>query len=243
VPSTSSMFQVNQEEEEDFANTASAMGKLASAVFLHCTNIHKRLLTKVGADSVGRQLMDELNASNVDTNSPLFIVGHPGSTTAFTTIIVSQQEQTRTCIHTPGTSGELTLEDGRAVDLDGLLKDVVDLHPDARAHGCVIISSAGSQAAWHPDFLRRGVEPGNESTGQICDILFTNSNHLIGVYLDLKANHVFPRKRRNRAPQFCQHRHVESINKPRDPEKKISEKLLHIQFSASHASFIALYTK
>ena len=35
----------------------------------------------------------------------------PGTSTAITTIIVELENNTRTCIHTPGTCGELTIED------------------------------------------------------------------------------------------------------------------------------------
>lgn len=168
------------------ANTASAMGKLATAGFMHGTNVRIRLLTKVGADSVGRQLMDELNASNVDTDSPLFLVGPPGSTTAFTTVIVSQDEQTRTCIHTPGTSGELTLQDAQSVDLDDLFKDVVHLHSDARHTDVALFLAKQAKRRGIPISCDVEKDRGTKALDeliQVCDVLFTNSNHL-GAYLN-----------------------------------------------------------
>jgi sugar/nucleoside kinase (ribokinase family) len=122
----------NEEGGGNAANTASAMGLLRDAAFIRDKNIKVKLLTKVGDDSVGQQLIKELETSNVDTSSPLFRIGPPGSTTAFTTIIVSESEHTRTCFHTPGTCGELTIEDAQSVDLDEVFRNVVHLHSDSR---------------------------------------------------------------------------------------------------------------
>ncbi len=113
------------------ANTATAMARLSrAAIFPESYRI--QLCTKVGDDYVGRQIMADLEAEGVDLSSPLFRVGNEGSTTAFTTIVVSEEEHTRTCIHTPGTCGELTLEDLQRVDRNDLFQNVVLLHTDAR---------------------------------------------------------------------------------------------------------------
>ncbi|GAX23585.1 hypothetical protein FisN_12Hh151 [Fistulifera solaris] len=113
------------------ANTATAMARLSrAAIFPESYRI--QLCTKVGDDYVGRQIMADLEAEGVDLSSPLFRVGNEGSTTAFTTIVVSEEEHTRTCIHTPGTCGELTLEDLQRVDRNDLFQNVALLHTDAR---------------------------------------------------------------------------------------------------------------
>jgi sugar/nucleoside kinase (ribokinase family) len=114
------------------ANTAHTMALLKDATFLKDEGIVVKLLSKVGDDSIGRQLARELHNAGVDLTSPLFRYGHQGSTTSFTTIIVSDSEFTRTCIHTPGTCGPLTLDDVNEVDMDQVFQDVVHVQSDCR---------------------------------------------------------------------------------------------------------------
>jgi len=113
------------------ANTATAMALLASSSFLSL-QIQIQLATKVGDDYIGKQLIQELKNSGVDLSSPLFQVGAKGTTTGFTSVIVSEREHTRTCIHTPGTCGELTMRDVQDLDLDQVFENVIHLHSDAR---------------------------------------------------------------------------------------------------------------
>lgn len=114
------------------ANTAHAMALLKDAAFLKEEAIVIKLLSKVGDDYIGRQLATELGNAGVDLSTSLFQYGHQGSTTSFTTIIVSDSEFTRTCIHTPGTCGPLTLDDVNKVDMEQLFQDVVHVHSDCR---------------------------------------------------------------------------------------------------------------
>jgi sugar/nucleoside kinase (ribokinase family) len=168
------------------ANTASAMGKLTDASFLKKHNIRIRFLGKVGDDSVGQQLFDELNDSNVDTTSLLCLRGPPGSTTAFTTIIVSEEEHTRTCIHTPGTCDELTLEDVKEVDMDDVFQNVVHLHSDSRHTNASLILAREAKARGIPvscDCEKDRKTKALDELVEISDLLFTNSNYL-GSYLE-----------------------------------------------------------
>lgn len=112
-------------------NGASAMAKLSDAAFLRNLNLKIKLLTKVGDDAVGIKLKDELEAVGVDCSSPLFRM-EPSTTTSFTTIIVSETEHTRTCLHTPGTSGELSLRDVKTESMDDVFDNVIHLHSDSR---------------------------------------------------------------------------------------------------------------
>jgi len=131
------------------ANAAATMSRLLSAtVFLttidgehtHTHNaivpgdrIRIQLLSKVGDDLVGKQIMDELSKDGVDvSSSELFRVGEPGTTTSITTIIVSERECTRTCLHTPGSCGELTWPDFAPIDMDQLFRNVIHFHTDGR---------------------------------------------------------------------------------------------------------------
>jgi len=116
-------------------NTATTMALLANSAFLreseHAVNIKIKLLTKLGDDSVGGKLVQELSSAGVDLSSPLFQV-KTDSTSSFTTIVVSETEQTRTCFHTAGTCGELTLEDFARADLDEVFENAVLLNSDGR---------------------------------------------------------------------------------------------------------------
>jgi sugar/nucleoside kinase (ribokinase family) len=115
------------------ANTASAMALLKDAAFLSGhPKLKIKVLTKLGDDYVGKQLAQELEQSGVDISSPLFLYAGRGTTTSFTTIIVSDSEFTRTCIHTPGTCGELSVEDVNRVDMDDVFANVVHMHSDCR---------------------------------------------------------------------------------------------------------------
>jgi len=183
----------------------SAIGKIAEAK-LFCSRslsqqqhqkqkgiIRIKFLTKVGGDTVGQQLIDELNSSNVETTSDLFRRGEPSSTTSFTTIIVSEKEQTRTCIHTPGTCGELSLDDVKSLsidDIDRIFRHAVHLHSDSR-HTDVSLwmtkeaKKRGITVSCDCEKDRR-TEALDELI-DVCDILFTNSNHL-GEYIERLTN-------------------------------------------------------
>jgi sugar/nucleoside kinase (ribokinase family) len=126
------------------ANTASAIGLLfGSDLFLGGVGsggdvsnrpgpYTVRLATKIGGDRVGEQIVRELKQSGVDVSSPLFRIGDRHSTTGFTTVVVAAKEQTRTCLHTPGTCGELTLADFQSVDMNDVFENVVHMHSDSR---------------------------------------------------------------------------------------------------------------
>lgn len=167
------------------ANTATAMGLLTNASFLKEHNIRIKFVGKVGADAVGKQLYDDLEASNVDTSSPLCLRGEPGSTTSFTTIIVSEKEHTRTCFHTVGTCGDIQVSDVLAVDLDLVFENVVHVHSDSRSSAVSLLLAK--------EAIRRGAtvscdcekdRQNNELDEliRISNLLFTNSNYL-GSYL------------------------------------------------------------
>jgi sugar/nucleoside kinase (ribokinase family) len=131
------------------ANTATTMALLSTCRFLTTTTttttatpqqqprhrphkIRVQLCTKLGDDYVGKQLIKEMEQAGVDLSSPLFKIGEKGTTTGFTSVIVSEKEHTRTCLHTPGTCGELTMSDLAKVDMDRVFENVVHLHSDAR---------------------------------------------------------------------------------------------------------------
>ena len=78
-------------------------------------NIQVLFGTKLGSDAAGQTCRDELQQAGVVLQHELFQVV-PDTTTAFTTIIVSASEHTRTCIHTPGTCGDWTREEMQSID-------------------------------------------------------------------------------------------------------------------------------
>ena len=162
------------------ANTATAMALLSSSSNDN-DDLSVQLLTKVGDDVVGQLIQDELIQAGVDLSSPLFRIGHEGSTTAFTTVVVSSEDATRTCIHTPGTCGELTLEDVASVDLDHVFANVVHLHSDCR-HTNVALALA-------QEARRRGIPvsvdaekdrniASQDGLLQCANLVFTNSQQL-----------------------------------------------------------------
>lgn len=176
------------------ANTACAMALLCDASLFKNENFRIKLLSKVGDDYIGQQLKDELQKSGVDVS--LLCFGGQGTTTGFTSVIVSEAEHTRTCIHTPGTCGELTLADVALENLEELFANVVHVHFDSRnakvslmlaqeAHRRNIPISVDAEKDRHTKSLDQLLE--------IADMVFTNSSQLDG-YLDrwtgeLEAEH------------------------------------------------------
>jgi sugar/nucleoside kinase (ribokinase family) len=176
------------------ANTACTMALLCDAHLFKSENFRIKLLTKVGDDHVGEQLKDELQQSGVDVD--LVCIGGQGTITSFTTVLVSEAEHTRTCIHTPGTCGELTPADIVSENLEELFANVVHVHSDSRntdvalmlareAHQRSIPVSVDVEKDRHTKSLDRLLE--------IADMVFTNSSQLSD-YLDrwtgeLEAEH------------------------------------------------------
>jgi sugar/nucleoside kinase (ribokinase family) len=175
------------------SNTAAAMGLLSSASFLKEKKLRIKFLGKVGADVVGDQLIHELNDSfNVDTSSPLFRRGEAGTTTGITNVIVSEDEHTRTCIHTPGTCGELTIEEAKAVDMDEIFRDVVHFHSDSRHTEVSVYLAEQAQLRGIPvscDSERDRGTRFQDRLVEICDTLFCNSDYLADYLGKLNREH------------------------------------------------------
>ena len=94
------------------------------------------LLTKVGDDDAAVRLKADLESKGVDCSSPLFVM-QPNTTTSITTVIASESELTRTCLHSPGSCGELTVKEIEDVlsspeDGDDLFGNVILFHSDTR---------------------------------------------------------------------------------------------------------------
>ena len=97
------------------------------------------LLTKVGDDDAAIHLKADLESKGIDgidCSSRLFVM-QPNSTTSITTVIASETEHTRTCLHSPGTCGELTVEEvedalSPSEGGDELFRNVILFHSDTR---------------------------------------------------------------------------------------------------------------
>jgi len=162
------------------ANTAHTMALLANASFLNKV-IRIKLLTKIGNDDVGRQLTEELQTAGVDLSSPLFITAGGDTTTPFTTVVVSELEHTRTCIHTPGTCGELVLKDLEDVTIDQILENVVHLHSDCRHTNLAFALAREARNRGIPVSVDAEKDRHIESMDGLLDLatlLFTNSTQL-----------------------------------------------------------------
>jgi sugar/nucleoside kinase (ribokinase family) len=165
------------------ANTATAMALLSGASFLRDKNmnIRTKLLTKVGDDYIGKQLIEELKDAGVDLTCPLFRIGEKGTTTGITSIIVSELEQTRTCLHTYGTCGELTLQDVASVNMDEIFEHVVHFHSDSRHTDAALVLAREARKRGIPVSL--DVEKDRNTVAldallEVATIVFTNSNQI-----------------------------------------------------------------
>jgi sugar/nucleoside kinase (ribokinase family) len=164
------------------ANTATAIALLSGASFLRDKNmdICTKLLSKVGSDIIGGNAIEELKEAGVDLSSPLFRIGEKGTTTGLTTIIVSELEQTRTCLHTPGTCGELTLQDVD-VEMDEIFDNVVHVHSDARHTDVALLLAR--EARKRGITVSLDVEKDRNSVAldallEVATMVFTNSNQI-----------------------------------------------------------------
>ena len=94
-----------------------------------------------------------------------------------------QEEQpTRTCLHTPGTCGNLTIDDALSVDLDEVFHNVVHLHSDSRHAECSLFLA--KEAKKRGTSISCDVEKDRSSKALdeligVSDMLFTNSSCLI----------------------------------------------------------------
>ena len=127
------------------ANVAAALALLSAPTFTYARHAESTepaaalrvvLLTKVGDDNAAVHLKADLESKGVDCSSRLFVM-QPHSTTSITTVIASESEHTRTCLHSPGSCGELTVEEVEEVlssseDGDELFRNVVFFHSDTR---------------------------------------------------------------------------------------------------------------
>lgn len=165
-------------------NTATTMALLRSASFFggESSNIKIKILSKVGDDSVGKQLANDLRTNGVDLS--LFQVV-AGSTTSCTTVIVSEIEHTRTCFFTPGSCGELTMKDLDELDMNEIFQNVVLLNSDGR-HTEVANALAkeaqrrGIPVAVDPEKDRN--TPAQDELMELATTLFTNSEQLESYY-------------------------------------------------------------
>jgi sugar/nucleoside kinase (ribokinase family) len=73
-----------------------------------------------------------LQEAHVDLSTPLFLVVEDTTTSIVHVIVNSSQCKTRTCIFTPGTCGDLTVQDVQSCSLDDLFQNVVHIHADGR---------------------------------------------------------------------------------------------------------------
>lgn len=144
-----------------------------------------RLCTKVGDDAVGDAVVRELQGvgDGMDVRHDLFRVVRD-TTTALTTVIVSASpEHARTCIHTPGTCGEWSVDEMRR--RQHVVWDrgerVCHVHSDARHTEAACYLARGARQRGIPVSL--DVEKDRGSTAldellELADLIFTNEQQL-----------------------------------------------------------------
>lgn len=127
------------------ANVAAALALLSSSTYARHGEssasssraaVRVVLLTKVGDDEAAVRRRSDLESKGVDCSSRLFVM-QPNTTTSITTVIASESEHTRTCLHSPGSCGELTVEEIEHVlsssqGGDDLFRNVILFHSDTR---------------------------------------------------------------------------------------------------------------
>ena len=173
------------------ANSATAMGRILTAKAFTGTNgtIQVQLATIVGDDAAGDTLVKGLTSSGVDLSSPLFNQ-KPDSTTGVTVIIVSESEHTRTCLHTPGTCGEWTVNDLERMSMDDLFEQVIHFHSDARHTDVALQMAKEARKRGIPVSLDVEKDRNTKSLDELLQYtthIFTNSLQ-IETYLN-KLNH------------------------------------------------------
>ena len=150
-----------------------------------------RLCTKIGADAMGQTVLKELQAARVDTEHDFFHVV-PASTTALTTVLVDRQHHTRTCLFTPGTCGEWTVEEMRHIigtnnnDSDNNKNNipwhnVLHFHSDARHTDAALYVARQAKAHRVPislDVEKDRHSPALDELLVLADIIFTNALQL-----------------------------------------------------------------
>ncbi|KAK4530919.1 hypothetical protein CCYA_CCYA06G1776 [Cyanidiococcus yangmingshanensis] len=99
------------------ANTLTALARLG---------IETRLLTKLGDDAIGRDILADLESEGVDTS---FVAVRSNMNSPITYVIVDESTRTRTCIHTPAAE-ELTAAD--VSNREALWNRVALVHLDSR---------------------------------------------------------------------------------------------------------------
>jgi sugar/nucleoside kinase (ribokinase family) len=149
------------------ANTALAMARL---------NYKVKLCSKVGDDWIGQVVLRELRR-HLDL-SLLHIA--KACTTGLTTVIVSELEHTRTCLHTPGTCGELTKAD-LPVDWNQALQNVVHVHCDGRHTEAALEIAKQARQRDIPvsvDIEKDRYSKALDELLQIATLVFTNANQM-----------------------------------------------------------------
>lgn len=153
------------------ANTAHALGLFFSPL----TRV--KLVTKVGDDSVGRQLKKELADQGVDVS---LAISSPETTSSIATVIVDVSSHTRTCFFARGTCGILELKDLDQT-VDQLLQDVIHVHSDSRFAQVSLHIAREAKKRGIP--VTVDVEKDRKTSDldelvKIADVLLTNENQL-----------------------------------------------------------------
>jgi sugar/nucleoside kinase (ribokinase family) len=157
------------------ANTATAMALLSNASVFG-SQFRVKLLSKVGDDHIGKQVLEELRADGVDLS---LCRVDCGATTGVTTIVVSEDKHTRTCFHTPGTCGFQTLEELGC--LDDVFQNVIHFHSDSRNTTVALALAREARVRGIPvsvDLEKDRVTKALDELLELTTTVFTNSNQM-----------------------------------------------------------------
>jgi len=151
-----------------------------SSTTVRCPQV--QLCTKVGADTVGVVVKNELCHAGVDLDGSSLFKSVPETTTGYTTVIVGQDDHTRTCIHTPGTCGEWDQDEIATMVKDNKFwRDVCHFHSDARHTDAALLMAHEAKRRGIPISLDVEKDRGTNALDEllvVSDIIFTNALQL-----------------------------------------------------------------
>lgn len=127
-PKPDEKLRTEQMETRGGGNCANALTAAARL------GLETHLVSKVGADSIGEEIEQELLADGVQTSFLLKAKGYPSP---FTYIIVEKEGGTRTCIHTPGAA--YSPEDLNQHTIDSILCNARLVYFDGRLTESAIV--------------------------------------------------------------------------------------------------------
>lgn len=135
-------------------------------------HLKPRIVSKIGCDSAGDAILAEFQEDGVDTD---FIIRSQTGTSPFTYIIVDQETNTRTCIHTPGEA--FTAEEMTPELVQAILHGATAVYFDGRLAEAAIILAQGARERDIPVLVEaERLRPGLDGLLHLADFVVTSAH-------------------------------------------------------------------